>query len=113
MKEVLDITKRGRPRKKHEDKMRVITISISPLQFQIIEKLCDKNEVTRSEMIRALIEGAGYLELGVVGGVHPHAMMNQNYVLPKTKIKACNPYSKRGFCLNSACQAAYKKEGLV
>jgi len=101
---------RGRPRKPHDQKLRVVSVSITPLQVQILEQLCTRNDVSRSEMIRALIEGAGYLELGVVGGVHPHIQMKQNYTLQKSGLQACNPHSKRGECLNSACQAAYKKE---
>ena len=101
---------RGRPRKDHSEKLRVVSVSITPLQVQILEHLCQRNDVSRSEMVRALIEGAGYLELGVVGGVHPHISMKQNYTLQKSGLQACNPHSKRGMCLNSACQAAYKKE---
>lgn len=104
---------RGRPQKDHNDKMRTVTISITPLQFQILNKLSEKNKVSRSEMVRAMIEGAGYLELGVVGGVHEHIMPVQSYRLPKTGGFVCNPHSIKGMCQNSACEALYKKEGLL
>ena len=107
------MTKRGRPRKKHDDKMRVITISISPLQFQIIDKLCETNDVSRSELMRGLIESAGTLELGIVGGVNDHIMPVQMFRLPKTGGRVCNPHSPKGFCKNSRCEALYKKEGLL
>ena len=103
----------GRPRKKHDVKKRVVSISITPLQIQILEELCVRNNVSRSEMIRALIEGAGFLELGVVGDVHPHIMLSQGYTLKETGSKVCNPYSKRGYCLNDECQGKYIKEGLI
>lgn len=104
---------RGRPRKGNDEKKRVVSISISPLQLQILEALCERNNVTRSEMMRALIDGAGYLELGVVGGVQPHIMPVQTYVLKHTGLLACNPHSKKGYCQHSQCQAAYEKEGLI
>lgn len=103
---------RGRPRKGNNEKKRVVSISISPLQLNILEALCERNNVTRSEMIRALIDGAGYLELGVVGGVHPH-IGGQRYLLKESGLYACNPYHLKGMCQNSACEAAYKKEGLI
>jgi hypothetical protein len=104
---------RGRPRKANDDKKRVISISITPLQLNILEHLCQRNDVTRSEMVRAMIEGAGYLELGVVGGVQPHIMPVQTYILPQTGFAVCNPYSPKGFCENDECQGKYQKEGLI
>lgn len=77
-------------------------------------------------MINTLVEGAGYLELGVDGMVQKHlgvpsplrtrkayanGQMGKWTVNPK--ILVCNPHSKKGLCQNDACQAVYKKEGLI
>lgn len=96
----------------NEQKKRTISISITPLQLQILEQICKMNDLTRSEVLRGLIEGAGYLECGIIGGVEPHNG-NQNYKLKKSGLMACNPYSLKGRCKNSACEAAYRKEGIV
>lgn len=103
---------RGRPRKDNADKLRTVSISVTPLQLQILEQICTMNDLSRSEVLRGLIEGAGYLECGIVGGVEPH-LGNQGYKLKKSGLVTCNPHLLKGRCKNSACEAAYKKEGLV
>jgi len=104
---------RGRPRKDNADKLRTVSISVTPLQLQILEQICTMNDMSRSEVLRGLIEGAGYLECGIVGGVEPHLLQYQKYKLKKTGLMVCNPYTGKGFCKSSACEAAYKKEGLI
>lgn len=106
------MSNRGRPRLSHDEKKRTVSISITPLQIQILDQLCIMNDLSRSEVLRGLIEGAGFLELGVVGKVEPH-LGNQKYKFPKTGLVACNPFSLKGVCQNSACQAVYKKEGAL
>ena len=104
---------RGRPRKANDEKNRTISISVTPLQLQILEQISKMNDLSRSEVLRGLIEGAGFLECGIVGGVEPHLQQHQKYKLEKTKLMVCNPYTGKGFCQSSACQAAYKKEGVI
>ena len=116
----------GRPRKPNLEKKRTISISITPLEMQILDTLCLQNDVSRSALLSKMIEAAGFLELGVTGAtkehigtprplrvrkVMPNGQMGQWVV--KSKIKACNPYGLEGKCQNDACQAAYKKEGVV
>ena len=100
---------RGRPIVPDEKKHRTVSISISPLQLQILNELCKMNDLSRSEVLRGLIEGAGFLEAGIIGGVEDH-LGNQKYKMPKSGLMACNPYSLKGECQNDACQAVYSKE---
>jgi len=116
----------GRPISADNIKKRSVSISLTPYHLQVLGHLCDKNEVSRSKMIGVLVETAGYLELGANGMVQPHmgtpsplrtrkAYANGQYgkwVL-NPKILVCNPHSVKGLCQNSACQAIYKKEGLI
>lgn len=93
----------------NDEKKRTVSISITPFQLQILDQLCKMNDLSRSEVLRGLIEGAGFLELGVVGKVEPH-LGSQKFKMPKSGLMACNPYSLKGECQNSACQAVYAKE---
>ena len=116
----------GRPILADNIKKRSVSISLTPYHVQLLKKLCDQNEVSRSKMIGILIETTGYLELGVDGMVEPHistpaplrtrkAYANGQFgkwtINPK--ILVCNPHSLKGLCQNSACHAVYKKEGLI
>jgi hypothetical protein len=110
----------GRPRKPNLEKKRTISISITPLEMQILDTVCVQNDVSRSALITSMIEAAGFLELGVTGATKEHIgtprplrtkQMGTWRVFPKTL--ACNPYGLEGECQNDACQAAYRKEGVV
>ena len=61
----------------------------------------------------AMLIDNGGLELGVTGQVEGHIQSKQLFKLKKSGLLACNPSTGRGFCQNDACQAAYKKEGLI
>jgi len=93
----------------NDEKKRTVSISITPFQLQILDQLCKMNDLSRSEVLRGLIEGAGFLELGVLGKVEPH-LGSQKFKMPKSGLMACNPYSLKGECQNDACQAVYSKE---
>ena len=116
----------GRPRKPNLEKKRTISISITPLEMQILDTLCVQNNVSRSALITSMIEAAGFLELGVTGATKEHigtprplrvaiGMKADN--TPKWRVclttLACSPYGESGECQNDACQAAYRKEGVV
>ena len=113
--------KTGRPILADDKKKRSTSISLTPLQLQLLDKLVDDRQFgvirwTRSKMIGALIEEHSRDILGVVGGVEKHTG-NGHYTIRNLRtgeerpIKACNPHSIKGMCENSACQAVYKKEG--
>ena len=116
----------GRPRKPNLEKKRTISISITPLEMQILDTLCLQNDVSRSALISKMIEAAGFLELGVTGatkehigtprplrvaiGSRPDGTTNWRVGV---KSLACSPYGLEGKCQNDACQAAYEKEGVL
>jgi len=115
----------GRPILPDVKKKRSVSISLTPYHLQILAKLCVKHEKSRSHMIGALVEAAGYLELGAAhqeehtGTPSPlrtrKAYANGQFGKWKVnpKILVCNPHSIKGVCQNSVCQAIYKKEGLI
>ena len=94
--------------------------------MQILDTLCLQNDVSRSALISKMIEAAGFLELGVTGATKEHIgtprpLRIQIGVRPDGTPKwrntvavfACSPYGLEGKCQNDACQAAYKKEGVI
>ena len=100
----------GRPKKPDEEKKRVVSVSMDRVDIVILDAMCDHLDVTRSQMMRKLIQDAGLQDHGIVGS-EKHAGY-QNYTLKKTGLKACNPYLSSGRCQHSACQHAYRQEGL-
>ena len=101
---------RGRPRKKDLVKNKTISISVTPLQLQILDIMSVEENCSRSELIRAFIDKNAKDDFGITGGVNKHASPNQGFVLRKSGLKACNPYIMSGMCQNSVCQAKYAKE---
>jgi len=102
---------KGRPALPDEKKKRSVSISITPLNLQILRKICEEDGSSRSEAIGKLIENSGYLELGITGGIAEHILPWQKYKLKKTGIMVCNPYNK-GPCSHPSCERGYTLEGL-
>jgi metal-responsive CopG/Arc/MetJ family transcriptional regulator len=105
---------KGRPIKPDKDKKKAVSISISPFELEILNNIAAMDNISRSEVISALIQSAGFLKAGIIDGheTKPH-IGNQKYKLRKTGLYACNPHSLKGMCQHSACEAAYRKEGLL
>jgi len=99
----------GRPIKPDDKKKKVVSISLDPLHLSLLDQLAAFDDVTRSQMVRALIEGAGILGGFQVGNEEHKG--NQDYKFPSGR-RACNPHLLRGRCQNSACEATYRQEGL-
>ena len=107
--------KRGRPRLPDSTKNRTVSISITPFQLQTLDAIATMDDCSRSEVLRALIEGAGFLKAGIIHGseIKAHVSEYQTWIGPKTGRRACNPRNINGICQNQACQAIYSKEGVV
>jgi len=104
----------GRPKKPDEEKKRVVSISLDKTDIVILDTLCMYQDVTRSQMMRQLLRDAGLKEHGIVGlEKHSGGVGAMQYTLKKTGLKACNPYLSSGRCTHSACQHAYRQEGLL
>jgi len=101
-----------RPRLPQSKRKVVCSLSLTPFHWQLLDSLADRHKTSRSLMVAMLIDNGG-LELGVTGQVEGHHYSKQSYKLQKTGALVCNPHSVRGKCQNDACQAAYKKEGLI
>jgi hypothetical protein len=117
-----------RPPLDAKKKKRVGSISMTPLNWQILTALALDQKISRSKMVEILVSEAG-LKLGIQGGVEPH--IGSPEILKRfgehvddwgitrvdgwyeTASVACNPYTLKGRCQNPVCQAAYKKEGVV
>lgn len=102
----------GRPAKPDDKRKKVISISLDLADIAIIDALGGFYEHTRSQTVRKLIRDAKIINSALVSEEDQHTGMSQEYVLPKTKKKACNPYLDRGRCNHPSCQDAYRKEGL-
>ena len=92
----------GRPRVSDGAKKRSVSISITPFQLQTLDAIATMDNCSRSEVLQALIEGAGFLKAGIIDGSEP-----------RSGKMACNPNHKDGRCQNSACEAIYDYEGLL
>ena len=105
---------RGRPRLDENDKKRSVSISITPFQLHCLDSIATMDDCSRSEVIAALIEGAGYLKAGILEGdtVKMHVSEYQTWIGPKTGRRACNPNNIAGVCKNHACEAVYRQEGV-
>ncbi len=101
-----------RPRLPQSKRKVVCSLSLTPFHWQLLDSLADRHKTSRSLMVAMLIDNGG-LELGVTGQVEGHIQSKQLFKLKKSGLLACNPSTGRGFCQNDACQAAYKKEGLI
>lgn len=116
-----------RPTLDPKKKKRVGSISMKPLNWQILGVLAADRKISRSAMVESLVALAG-ARLGIQGEVQPHISepeilrVNGKYVddwgisqegWHNTETIACNPYTLKGRCQNAVCQAAYKKEGVI
>jgi len=116
-----------RPTLDPKKKKRVGSISMKPLNWQILSALAADRKVSRSAMVESLVAKAG-LDLGIQGGSEPHISAPESLKVHgkyvddwgidrhgwhETETLACNPYTLKGRCQNPVCQAAYKKEGVV
>ena len=103
----------GRPIKPDSKKKKAVSISISPFELEILNNIAAMDNISRSEVISGLIASAGFLKAGIIDGhqTTPHKG-TQGYKLPKSGLYACNPYLLKGRCEHSACEAAYRQEGL-
>lgn len=97
----------GRPITPDDKKKKVVSISLDPLHLSLLDQMAAFDNVTRSQLVRALIEGAGILG-GYQIGSEAHAG-TQNYKFASGR-RACNPHLLKGRCQNSACEAVYAKE---
>lgn len=108
--------RKGRPRKADKDKRKAVTISISHFECEVIDAIATMDDISRSEVVSALIQTAGFLKAGILEGntIKMHIQDNQRFKLPKTGLMVCNPYRKDGkVCQNQACQSAYVAEGIL
>ena len=105
----------GRPRVSDGAKKRSVSISITPFQLQTLDAIATMDNCSRSEVLQALIEGAGFLKAGIIDGseIKKHISTHQNWRGPRSGKMACNPNHKDGRCQNSACEAIYDYEGLL
>jgi len=105
---------KGRPIKPDAKKKKAVSISLSPFEVEILNNIAAMDNISRSEVVSALIETAGFLKAGIIDGheTKPH-VGNQKYRLKNSGLYACNPHSLKGMCEHSACQAAYRTEGLL
>ena len=108
-------SRRGRPTKPDNEKKRSVSISLTRVQLEILDTIANRDEISRSDVLRELIEGAGYTRAGILQAneTNGHRSKYQNWIGPKTGLKACNPHNVSGKCKNVACQAVYSKEGLL
>ena len=105
---------KGRPIKPDAKKKKAVSISISPFELEILNNIAAMDNISRSEVISGLIQSAGFLKAGIIDGheTKPH-IGHQKYKLKKSGLYACNPHSLKGVCKHSACEAAYRQEGLL
>jgi len=104
---------KGRPIKPDAKKKKAVSISISLFELEILNNIAAMDGISRSEVIRGLIQTAGFLKAGIIDGHEskPHIGV-QKYRLKKTGLYTCNPHLSKGMCQHSACEAAYRAEGL-
>lgn len=107
--------KKGRPRLADNEKKRTVSVSITQFQLQTLDAIATMDDCSRSEVLQALIEGAGFLKAGIIHGseIKSHVSEYQTWIGPKTGRRACNPSNINGICQNQACQAIYEKEGVL
>jgi len=100
----------------------VSSFTLSPISLVMLDNLAEHMSVdtqttlTRSKVVDLLIQNAANRDLGL-SATEKHTgskrwkiyIGNNRY----RELKACNPHSLKGMCKNSACQAVYKKEGLI
>ena len=106
--------KTGRPIVPDAKKKKAVSISISLFELEILNNIAAMDGISRSEVISGLIQSAGFLKAGIIDGheTKPH-LGYQKYKLKKSGLYACNPHLLKGLCQHSACQAAYRQEGLI
>lgn len=107
--------KKGRPTKPDHEKKRSVSISLTRVQLEILDAIAERDNCNRSDVLTDLIQGAGYTRAGIIQAneTNGHRSKYQNWIGPKTGLRACNPNNVNGKCKNVACQAIYSKEGVL
>jgi len=90
-----------------------VSMSLSREALVILDNLATRTNRTRSSVIEEMIKAKGFKDLGLKA-TEKHVSSLQKWNGEKTRDSgACNPHHVNGLCKHHACEAVYKKEGLL
>jgi len=108
VRRILETTERKQP----------VSVSLTALEIVMLNNLAKLHKVNRSRVLAALIREHSFNELGLTA-LERHMAPNQTWVsrthrsLTGEDLRACNPKHMDGRCTHSACEAVYRRLGLI